>query len=228
MRPDFRFMKPSSKTTAMPQSDRTWYARVNSRVYGPFDDETIWSYVQEGRITAQSDLSMRPERGYMPAKDWLEISHWFDAAELSDTPSPEPMRHQPTRYDPPYQTQERPSFSSMSSAPVSMTAKPAMTAQAMDPMLYLVVADIRSGRAASFEQTLDSIGITRSLSDSAWLVEADMPVSDLKSILAPVLTRSDSLLILDATEADFATHNLDSEAEAPPEPPRPSRRRLWR
>jgi len=64
---------------------RLWYIRVSGTVYGPFDDRTVWTYVQEGRVTAMSDLSTRPDNGYQPAKNWLEITHWFQAPMVDPT-----------------------------------------------------------------------------------------------------------------------------------------------
>lgn len=71
-------------------SERLWYIRVSGTVYGPFDDRTVWTYVQEGRVTALSDLSMRPDQGYQPAKNWLEISHWFLAPPVEAAPAVAP------------------------------------------------------------------------------------------------------------------------------------------
>lgn len=77
-------------------SDRLWYIRVSGTVYGPFDDRTVWTYVQEGRVTALSELSLRPETGYQPAKNWLEITHWFHAPTVQA--APEPVQVQQPRY----------------------------------------------------------------------------------------------------------------------------------
>ncbi|WP_298912821.1 hypothetical protein [uncultured Algimonas sp.] len=80
-----------NETTAFAQSpsetqaDKRWYVCVSDAVYGPFSDPTLWGYVQEGRVIAASDLSLRPDGGFLPAKDWLEIAHWFH------TPIPSPV-----------------------------------------------------------------------------------------------------------------------------------------
>lgn len=71
-------------------AERLWYIRVTGTIYGPFDDRTVWTYVQEGRVTALSDLSMRPDHGYQPAKNWLEIAHWFLAPVVEHPPEPTP------------------------------------------------------------------------------------------------------------------------------------------
>lgn len=67
-------------------AERLWYIRVSGTVYGPFDDRTVWTYVQERRVTALSDLSTRPDHGYQPAKNWLEIAHWFLAPVVEPAP----------------------------------------------------------------------------------------------------------------------------------------------
>ena len=92
MNQDYRQIMASPTGQNGPSSERAWYIRVSGTVYGPFDDRTVWTYVQEGRVTALSDLSMRPESGYQPAKNWLEIAHWFHApvVEPAATATPVP------------------------------------------------------------------------------------------------------------------------------------------
>jgi hypothetical protein len=91
MTPDTRFLTtPQPKAAAT--DDRSWYVRAQDTVYGPFDDKTVWTYVQEGRVTAQSSLSLRPDGGYMAARDWLEIAHWFTVPSMETAePTPEPV-----------------------------------------------------------------------------------------------------------------------------------------
>ncbi|MGB3456166.1 MAG: hypothetical protein WBG08_04780 [Litorimonas sp.] len=84
MTPDYRFLAQPARpelapamSTSQTLDSRAWYVKTEGTVYGPFDDRTVWTYVQEGRVTAHSLLSLRPDGGYLPARDWLEIAHWF-------------------------------------------------------------------------------------------------------------------------------------------------------
>ena len=76
MTPDYRFIVPKSQQSH-PSTSREWYVRVEGLAYGPYDDQALWSYVQESRVTPQSEVSMRADRGFRPAQDWIEIAHWF-------------------------------------------------------------------------------------------------------------------------------------------------------
>lgn len=70
---------------------RLWYVRVSGTIYGPFDDQVLWTYVQEGRVTAQSELSLRPDTAYQAAQNWLEIAHWFQQpAGVAQVPQAQP------------------------------------------------------------------------------------------------------------------------------------------
>ena len=69
---------------------RRWYIRVDGTVYGSFDDNTLWAYVCEGRVTEQSELSLSPTTGFYPAGQRREIAHWFQNQAPVAPPAPEP------------------------------------------------------------------------------------------------------------------------------------------
>lgn len=172
-----RTMEPSGGNDGA--AARLWYIRVSGTVYGPFDDRTVWTYVQEGRVTALSDLSMRPDHGYQPAKNWLEIAHWFLAPTVEQAPAIVPA--------PPVQ----PKFTS----------------------LMLVMAEIRSGRAMAFLQTLEALGDTQRLGDSVWLLQSNSDPEQMKSLLGPTLSVSDRLFVVDATYSEFSAYNLGPDVD---------------
>jgi len=45
------------------QSRRQWFIQVDGQAYGPFDDKTLWSYMVEGRVNAQSLISQNANTG---------------------------------------------------------------------------------------------------------------------------------------------------------------------
>lgn len=196
MTPDYRFLTPK---TPSPEHalDRQWYVRVEGTSYGPYDDRTLWAYVQESRVTAHSEVSLRPDRGFRPARDWLEIAHWFHGAK-AQTPLPQT-----------YVTQTHAS----ETLSVEPDIHPAPSTQ-MELKLLLIVANIRSGRLSLFTQTLMSLGQMRALTPSTWLVESQISSDDTKAVLGPALSSKDSLLILDASNVEFSSYNLGVDGDA--------------
>lgn len=91
MQSDFMTLRPVTPN-AVSAPERQWYVRLDNTVYGPFDDRAVWTYVQEGRVTAASHMSLRPDNGYQPASSWLEIAHWFQTpiVEIPTAIAPEP------------------------------------------------------------------------------------------------------------------------------------------
>jgi len=45
-------------------AQRQWYIQVDQQNYGPFDDKTLWAFMCEGRVNAQSLISQYPNTGY--------------------------------------------------------------------------------------------------------------------------------------------------------------------
>ncbi|MEM7729896.1 MAG: hypothetical protein AAF311_11580 [Pseudomonadota bacterium] len=185
MTPDYT-SRPEPKRASQTTAERAWYILTAGNVYGPFDDKTVWTYVQEGRINGSSELSLRPDGGWMAARDWLEIAHWFTAPRSAANTAIAPTPSSETIAVP---------------KPVSKS-------------LSLVVADIKSGRSAMFNQVLYGVGEVQGLSDSTWLVESEIGPDEMRTVLGPTLSVNDKLLVMDATDAEVATYNFGPEAYA--------------
>lgn len=93
-------MTPIMRNTAIPYAPpadpnlgQHWYIRVGADIYGSFDDQTLWTFVCEGRVTAQSELSRSPATNFRPASECREIAHWFAQAEASAAPMADKDEH---------------------------------------------------------------------------------------------------------------------------------------
>ena len=62
------------------QPSRQWYIQVDSQAYGPFDDKTLWSYMIEGRVSAQSLISQSANTGYRPVSADPGLMNWISQA----------------------------------------------------------------------------------------------------------------------------------------------------
>ncbi|MEL6687582.1 MAG: hypothetical protein AAFP97_08165 [Pseudomonadota bacterium] len=58
-----------------------------------------------------------------------------------------------------------------------------------------------------------TLGQMRALTPSTWLIESQVDAENAKAILSPALASSDSLLVLDASEAMFASYNLGVDGD---------------
>ena len=59
---------------------RQWYIQVNQQSYGPYDDDRLWGFVQEGRVNAQSLISLNPSGPYHSAIQNPILMHWISKA----------------------------------------------------------------------------------------------------------------------------------------------------
>ena len=119
------------------QAPRQWYIQVDKQAYGPFDDQTLWTYMLEGRIRAQSLISNSANTGYRPLSADPGLMNWLAQATQQQGTLPEP------------------------------------TTQSQQPAtVFMIMAEIKSGRGMNFLQTLQSLGPTQRLGSTVWILQA--------------------------------------------------------
>ena len=73
----------------MPRDDgstKTWFVKVDGRVYGPYTAAQMRAYVGEGRVAAHSLVSIEREAGWKPAADVELLRGWLDDARGARQP----------------------------------------------------------------------------------------------------------------------------------------------
>ena len=71
------------------QPPRQWFIQVDGQAYGPFDDKTLWSYMLEGRVSAQSLISQTANTGYRPISADPGLMNWLTQATQKPVSEPE-------------------------------------------------------------------------------------------------------------------------------------------
>ena len=158
-----------------PKASRQWYIQVDGQAYGPFDDRTIWSYMIEGRVSAQSLISQSANTGYRPVSADPGLMNWLSQATQTRTPKQQ--------------------------------------APASPPTVFMIMAEIRSGRGMNFLQNLQSLGQTQRLGESVWILQARTKAETLRDILSQPLGADDRLFILDSFANETAWFNLSPEMD---------------
>lgn len=156
------------------QSTRQWFIQVDGQAYGPFDDKTLWSYMIEGRVSAQSLISQTANTGYRPVSADPGLMNWLSQA----TETPEKI-----------------------SEPEA------------NPTVFMIMAEIRSGRGMNFLQSLQSLGSTQRLGGSVWILQARTNAETLRDILSQPLSADDRLFVLDSFANETAWFNLSPEMD---------------
>jgi hypothetical protein len=72
--------------TGQGQAARQWFINVDGQAYGPFDDKTLWSYMLEGRVGAQSLISHSANKGYRLVASDVGLMNWLAEAQKSQKP----------------------------------------------------------------------------------------------------------------------------------------------
>jgi hypothetical protein len=157
------------------QSLRHWFIQVDGQAYGPFDDKTLWSYMVEGRVNAQSLISQTANMGYRPVAADPSLMNWLEqaVAPLAKPPKPE--------------------------APLTV---------------FMIMAEIKSGRGMNFLQNLQSLGPTQRLGNTVWILQAQTQAKTLRDVLSQPLGPEDRLFVLDSFANETAWFNLSPEMDA--------------
>lgn len=71
------------------QAQRQWFIQVGGQAYGPFEDKTLWEYMLEGRVSAQSLISQTANSGYRPVSADPGLMNWL--AQATEQPIEEPQ-----------------------------------------------------------------------------------------------------------------------------------------
>jgi len=150
----------------------------NAQAPGPFDDQTLWTYMLEGRIRAQSLISNSANTGYRPLSADPGLMNWLAQATQQQDTLPEP------------------------------------TAQSQQPAtVFMIMAEIKSGRGMNFLQTLQSLGPTQRLGSTVWILQARAEAEALRDVLCQPLGADDRLFVLDSFANKTAWFNLSSEMD---------------
>ena len=72
------------------QAQRQWFIQVDGQAYGPFEDKTLWDYMVEGRVSAQSLVSQTANTGYRPVSADPGLMNWLAQATVQPAPTPTP------------------------------------------------------------------------------------------------------------------------------------------
>jgi len=157
------------------QAQRQWFIQVDGQAYGPFDDKTLWSYMIEGRVSAQSLVSQSANTGYRPVSADPGLMNWLRQA------TEQPAQH---------------------------------TEPEAKPTVFMIMAEIKSGRGMNFLQTLQSLGPTQRLGSTVWVLQARTQAKTLRDILSQPLGADDRLFVLDSFANETAWFNLSPEMDA--------------
>jgi len=166
--------------------DRHWYIQVDSQAYGPFDDKTLWAFMCEGRVTALSLISQSASTDFRPISANPGLMNW-----LSQVPNQQTTQTSPTQ-TPHEQTQNEPQG--------KLT-------------VFMIMAEIRSGRGMDLMRTLQGLGPVQRIGDSVWILQARARAHDLRDIICQPLGPDDRLFILDSFANETAWFNLSPDMD---------------
>ena len=155
-------------------AQRQWFIQVDGQAYGPFDDKTLWNYMVEGRVSAQSLISHTANMGYRLVASDPGLMNWLA------------------------QTQRKP----------AIEPAPEQTAA-----VFMIMAEIKSGRGMNFLQSLQSLGRTQRLGSSVWILQARTTADTLRDVLSQPLGADDRLFVLDSFANKTAWFNLSPEMD---------------
>jgi hypothetical protein len=204
-----------------------WLLKYGDRVYGPYSNDAMRSYIAEGRIVAQSLIA--PE-GTLPGADsWQTASATAPFAEFFGRAVPTPAAVPAATPAPAAPAQAREPAPSQSPAVTQPAGRQTygsgkgQTDRRRQPETanFVIVMDIKARYAGPLEQAIMSLGPAYKLAPNVWCVNTNATAAGLLNDLSVHIGKTDSMFIVDATRDRTAWHNLGPETDA-------KIRRVWR
>ena len=173
-----------------PVEDRVtiWFIQAADRVWGPYPSTRMASFVQEGRVAADTLVAARAEGPFAPAAHQLRLRGLFgpvEAAERTSEQEPGPERQ----------------------AQAHVQSKTGV------PLPLLVFTTLRGARADGFEGLLGAHGPYVRVQPGLWLVMARMTPASLRNVLTRRMEAGDSVMVVTAPPTQAAWFNLDGETD---------------
>ena len=208
----------------MQSAQNTWYVQVNGQAYGPYDASQMQGFVAEGRVNAQSIISLTSEQGYAPAMQFPVFAKWSgQQAQLQQAAPPaQVLRPMSNVGGGVLARQMQPA----THAPQALAPNPALTQQVQQVQttpqiapqpaantVFIVMAEIRSGNGMQFLQALQHEGVAQRIGDSVWLLRSGVSVEQLRNRLSQTLTGDDRLFLMDSFKNETAWFNIGTDMD---------------
>lgn len=81
------------------------------------------------------------------------------------------------------------------------------------PTVFMIMAEIRSGRGMELMRTLQGLGTVQRIGDTVWLLQAQAKAGDIRDILSQPLGANDRVFVLDSFANDTAWFNLSPDMD---------------
>ena len=187
---------------------RGWHVEAAGRVWGPYADNRLESFVEEGRIGPATLVAPLAEGPFQPAAHHPDLAHLFPQTPAPRAPEPQP---QPQPQPAPVAVLPVTRPAAVQPVAPAMQARQPAAAGADRPLL--VWASVGPAGIEPFEQLLAIHGPQVRLGPGLWLVRARMPAAGLRNALTRRLRGAEALMVVEASMADAAWFNLDGAVD---------------
>jgi len=187
----------------------SWFVQVQSQNYGPYTDEQMQAFVQEGRVNANSLITNDINNGFFNAAAFDVFKFWSGQQPLA-VGGGGPQTYQPA---PVHTPQPTPTTPLPLIAPQAVQSSQADLSLTGPSGVFLVMAEINSEGTMGFLQTLQKFGQAERLGKTIWLLRSPASVEQLRNALSQTLNGQDRLFIMDSSESKPAWFNIGADLD---------------
>jgi len=214
-----------------------WYVKVDNQAYGPYSDDQMRGFVNEGRVTTNSLISNAPDAGFFGAAEYDAFNLWLSMGQqtieqplvaigggsvvANTTPLYAPVQQVNQQAGYAAQVQEQvqdqpqpqPNYQQPKRATDNISVQPTANMQSTQSSVFLIMAEIRSEGEMAFLQSMQSFGQTQRVGDTVWLVRSASSVERIRNALSQTLNQQDRLFILDTSVGKTAWFNIGADLD---------------
>lgn len=183
-----------------------WCIKVEDRIYGPYSSAQLRKYAHEGRFGPASLVAPAASREFKAARDEPAFSAFFGAAPAMRAPQPAFGRANVAT------AADHSNDATAGKRPRSSGAR-RHSAEA-EVANFVIIFDSESAAANRIAPTLANLGPSFRLAPNVWTVRCAVTAIGLRNLLAPMLSPSDPVFVIDADNGRACWQNYAPEAHA--------------
>lgn len=181
-----------------------WCVKVANKVYGPYSTQQLRKFAHEGRLAAWSLISPAGGREWREARTETALANFFgyDAAPSGRFAARTFGKREDQLFETPAETVS------------NGKAQPPATQEAPRIGNFVIVFDVVSAAASRVEAAILSLGTAFRIADNVWSLSCELTVVGVRNAIAPYLSGSESIFVIDATRGRTSWQNYSPEAHA--------------
>lgn len=181
-----------------------WCVKVADKVYGPYSTQQLRKFAHEGRLAAWSLISPAGGREWREARTETVLANFFGYEPASKGKFAART----------FGKREEQFFETPTEETANGKARTPATQASPRIANFIIIFDVVSAAATRVEAAILSLGTAFRVADNVWSLSCELTAVGVRNAIAPYLSGSESIFVIDATRGRTSWQNYAPETHA--------------